>query len=160
MEGIVLLKQYAAYDLWSNKRLVDRLGEEPDALLDRHVASSFPSLRLTVLHMRDAANTWLKRLKGEPYTWPAGPEVELADLLRRCEALHDHVSALSEEGLLRKVIYRDLRGNEHAQPVWQILMHCFNHSTQHRGQLITMMRALELDRIPNVDLIGYQRSVK
>ncbi len=160
MEGIVLLKQYAAYDLWANKRLVERLGEEPADLLDRHVASSFPSLRLTVLHMRDAANTWLKRLLGQPYTWPAGPQMDLADLLRRCEALYDHVCALGEEDLPGTVIYRDLRGNEHKQAVWQILMHCFNHSTQHRGQLITMMRTLGLDRIPNVDLIGYQRSVK
>ncbi len=160
MEGIVLLKQYADYDLWANKRLVERLGVEPADVLDRNVASSFPSLRLTVLHMRDAANTWLKRLLGQPYTWPAGPEMDLADLLRRCEAFHDHVSALSGEDLSRMVIYRDLRGNEHVQPVWQILMHCLNHNTQHRGQLITMMRALALERIPNVDLIGYQRSVK
>ena len=160
MEMIPLLKQYAAYDLWANKRLVERLGEEPSEVMDRPVASSFPSLRLTVLHMRDAANTWLKRLLGQPYTWPAGPEMELADLLRRCEVLHDHVSALSDEDLSKMVIYRDLRGKEHAQPVWQILMHCFNHNTQHRGQLITMMRVLQLDRIPNVDLILYQRSVK
>jgi uncharacterized damage-inducible protein DinB len=39
-------------------------------------------------------------------------------------------------------------------------LHCFNHSTQHRGQLITMMRTLGLDRIPATDLIVYQRSLR
>jgi uncharacterized damage-inducible protein DinB len=53
--------------------------------------------------------------------------------------------------------YPDLRGNLHRQPVWQLLLHCFNHSTQHRGQVITLMRTLGLGDIPANDLVVFQR---
>jgi uncharacterized damage-inducible protein DinB len=45
----------------------------------------------------------------------------------------------------------------HRQQRWQILMHCFNHSSYHRGQLVTMMRQLDLTDIPAMDLVVFQR---
>ncbi|MBK6775796.1 MAG: hypothetical protein IPG74_08100 [Flavobacteriales bacterium] len=39
-------------------------------------------------------------------------------------------------------------------------MHCFNHSSYHRGQLVSMMHALNMDEIPTSDLIVYFRSIK
>ena len=53
--------------------------------------------------------------------------------------------------------YRDLRGNAHRQSAWQMIMHCCNHSTQHRGQLITQMRQLGLEEIPATDLVRFWR---
>jgi uncharacterized damage-inducible protein DinB len=38
-----------------------------------------------------------------------------------------------------------------------MLLHCFNHSTQHRGQVITMMRTVGLVDIPANDLVVFQR---
>jgi uncharacterized damage-inducible protein DinB len=48
----------------------------------------------------------------------------------------------------------------HVQPVWQMLLHCFNHASYHRGQVVTMMRQFDLDEIPALDLVVYQRSLK
>src|SRR5690606_37807539 len=72
-----LLAHYAGYDLWANHRFVERLEQETDELLDREVKSSFPSLRETVLHIRNAEHTWLCRIKGEAYQWPAEPETSI-----------------------------------------------------------------------------------
>ncbi len=155
----IIVDQLADYELWANTRFVQRLQPENDDVLDRNVPSSFPSLRATLLHIRDAENAWYARLTGVPVVWPASPEREIGDLLTYTAQLHDLVKGYSAGDLEGTCIYHDLKGNEHRQGRWQMLMHCFNHSTQHRGQLITMMRALGLDHIPANDLIVYQRSL-
>jgi uncharacterized damage-inducible protein DinB len=139
---------------------VERLQREPDELLDRAVTSSFPSLRSTLLHIRDAENAWMHRLEGlAPVPWPAEKDRSIGTVLKYSQRLHDLVLGHDEGWLLHSVTYHDLRGNEHIQARWEMLIHCFNHGTQHRGQLITMMRTLGLSEIPANDLIVYQRSL-
>lgn len=154
-----LLDQYSAYDLWANTRLVERLSQEPEAVLDAVVKSSFPSLRATLLHIRDAEHTWLCRLQGVKNNWPAEPDTSIATLLRHNALLRDHVRTLDEQHVERLCTYHDLRGNAHEQSAWQMLMHCFNHSSYHRGQVVTIMRQLGLDTIPALDLVVFQRTV-
>ncbi len=155
-----ILDQLAGYNRWTNTRFVDRLKREPEDVLDRNVASSFPSLRSTLLHMRDAENAWMHRLQGiTPVPWPAEEDRAIDTLLKYTQRLQDLVLAKDEDWFEGTVTYHDLRGNKHEQARWHMLMHCFNHGTQHRGQLITMMRTLGLDEIPANDLIVYQRSL-
>lgn len=155
----LLLDHIADYDRWANTRFIERLTNESDVVLDRTVPSSFPSLRATVLHMRDAEAIWLARLNGTSGQWPAEPSDSIRTLIPHTERLREWVHGTEEARLNERVTYHDLRGHPHTQERWQMLLHCFNHSTQHRGQLITMMRALELDRIPANDLVAYQRSL-
>ncbi len=152
-----LLDHYARYDHWANTRFVERLQREPDEVLDRPVSSSFPSLRSTLLHIRDAENVWWGRLTGGKTTWPAEASTEIATLLPYSERLKAWVEQADEGELKRMAEYPDLRGNLHRQPVWQMLLHCFNHSTQHRGQVITLMRSVGLVDIPANDLVVFQR---
>jgi uncharacterized damage-inducible protein DinB len=154
-----LLDQLAGYDLWANTRFIDRLSKENDAILDAAVPSSFPSLRATLLHIRDAHNTWCGRLTGTPTTWPAEAGQDIGSLLKYAVRLQDQVRGMDETTLLQVMHYHDLRGNAHVQPAWQMIMHAFNHGTYHRGQVVTMMRVLKLDDIPNTDLVRYQRSL-
>ena len=152
-----LIDQYADYGLWANKRFVERLQREPDEVLDRHVPGSFPSLRATLLHIRNAEHTWWGRIAGVPTRWPAEGGDEIASVLTHSIRFIDLVHGLSEGDLAAVLSYADLKGNTHRQPIWQMIMHCLNHSTQHRGQLITQMRQLGLDDIPANDLVVYQR---
>ena len=66
-------------------------------------------------------------------------------LLKYSTRLCDLVYGMDETSMLADRTYKDMRGNTHTQPAWPMLLHCFNHSTQHRGQLITMMRSLQLE---------------
>lgn len=154
-----LLREYADYDLWANERFVQRLEREPDAILDQELRSSFPSIRSTILHIRNAEHTWWCRITGNKGSWPAEADERIGNLMKHSAILRAHVHALDEAGLLAEHTYHDLKGNAHVQPVWRMLMHCFNHSTQHRGQLITMMRSLGLDGIPANDMVVYQRTL-
>jgi uncharacterized damage-inducible protein DinB len=158
-ELLTLLREYADYNLWANKRFVDRLCGAPEALLDAEVVSSFPSLRKTVLHIRDAENAWMCRLDNMPVPWPAEDSFDLEGLLRTSQRLQRMVAMTRPDILLEERTYRTLKGDEQRSPVWRMLHHCFNHSTQHRGQLITMMRGLGMDRVPGTDLVLYQRTL-
>ncbi len=155
----IILDQLADYELWANTRFVQRLQREADEVLDRNVPSSFPSLRTTILHIRDAENAWYRRLTNTPMTWPAEADRSIDNLLKYTAQLRDLVKGYGETDLGITCIYHDLKGNEHRQARWQMLLHCFNHSTQHRGQLITMIRTLGLEDIPANDLVVYQRSL-
>lgn len=149
-----LIHQYAAYDLWANTRILERLQREPEPLLDRHVKSSFPSLRQTVHHIRDAGNIWYQRVFGEE---AIVCDNGLDGLLKVSTILGDKVRAMDDEALAGTVSYARANGIRHAQPRWQLLVHCFNHASYHRGQLITIMRQLDLEEVPNTDLVAYQR---
>ena len=155
-----LIDQYSAYDLWAATLFVRRLDREPDDLLDHVTPSSFPTLRKTILHIRDAEAAWLCRLQGVPQRWPAEDDVSVGNLLTHVTRMRDHVHGMSAAAMEKIHAYQDLRGNTHQQPAWQMLMHCFNHSTYHRGQLVTMMRALGMEEIPHADLVIYHRSLK
>lgn len=160
MDLHALIDHYAAYDLWANTLFVRRLDREPDELLDREVAGSFPSLRKTILHLRDAEAAWLCRLMGTPQRWPADDNASVGNLLTHVTRMRDHVQKLTTAAIEKIHVYKDLKGNTHHAPAWQMLMHCFNHSTYHRGQLVAMMRTLGMDEIPHSDLVVYQRSLK
>jgi uncharacterized damage-inducible protein DinB len=41
-----------------------------------------------------------------------------------------------------------------------MLLHVFNHSNFHRGQLVTILRQLGEEKIPQTDYIHYSRSRK
>ena len=49
---------------------------------------------------------------------------------------------------------------EMTQMVSEMIMHTINHSTFHRGQLITMCRQLNITPIPRTDYIIYSRYIK
>jgi uncharacterized damage-inducible protein DinB len=155
-----LIDHYAAYDLWANTRLVERLSREPEAVLDAPVRSSFPSLRATLMHIRDAEHVWTCRINGVKHNWPAEADGSLGTLLKHNATLVDLVRHSDADALLRTCTYHDLKGNAHEQPAWQMLMHCFNHASYHRGQVVTIMRGLELVGIPALDLVVYQRTLQ
>jgi uncharacterized damage-inducible protein DinB len=58
-----LLQQYAAYNIWANKILFERISKLNEEQLHKEIASSFPSIYKTVIHMWQAEDVWWQRLK-------------------------------------------------------------------------------------------------
>ena len=144
---------FSAYDNWANTRIAERLQREGDNVLDHHVKSSFPSLRLSTAHIRDATNTWYERIFGEPRL---AYDERIDSLVKMSLVMNDKVRTLDEAQLLEPVHYANARG-QYQQPRWQLLTHCFNHASYHRGQVITIMWQLDLAEVPNTDMVAYQR---
>ncbi len=58
-----LLQQLAYYNIWANRLLLDAVKKVPEEYYQKEVASSFPSLLKTVLHMWNAQSVWWQRMK-------------------------------------------------------------------------------------------------
>ena len=59
---------------------------------------------------------------------------------------------------MTKVISYKLRnGTPGATPFWQMLQHVVNHASNHRGQVVTMLRQLGAPPPKSVDLIAFYR---
>jgi uncharacterized damage-inducible protein DinB len=159
-----VLLQYTAYNYWANHILLTltetKLGTES---LDKEIISSFPSLRKTFYHLWDAEVIWLKRLRGESLDdWPSksfnGNFTEAkAEILAYDKAFMEFVEKSSEEKLSAPFTYHNVEGKVFTNPVWESVLHCMNHSTYHRGQVVTLLRQLQVKEIPATDFIVFCR---
>jgi uncharacterized damage-inducible protein DinB len=157
-----LLQQYAAYNTWASKLLFERISKLSEEEINKEIASSFPSLYKTVQHMWLAEEAWWQRLKlvetielkSEKFT---GSFSELtANLAKQSQQWADWVDAATENQLTHVFAY--IRSKEQVKmPVYQMLQHVFNHATYHRGQLVTMLRQLGADKIPQTDFSAFCR---
>lgn len=155
--------QYAAYNVWANNLLLDTIQQLPEEQQGAEIKSSFTSLHKTVLHMLDAESIWWQRIKlQEKITRPSDgfsrSFVELSRLLQQQNRQWlEWVSNTTEHGLQHEFIYFNTKKERFKQPVYQMLLHLFNHETYHRGQLVTMLRQLGIETIPPTDFVLWSR---
>jgi len=82
----------------------------------------------------------------------------LADgLMTQDRAWLGWVEAFPEPSLQEELHYKNLKGDSYHEPYYQLLMHLFNHATYHRGQLVTMLRQIGIETIPQTDFIVWVR---
>ena len=81
-------------------------------------------------------------------------------LLQQDQLWLDWVMQASQPQLEHSFTYRNSKKQQFKQPVWEMLLHLFNHGTYHRGQLVTMLRQLGEEKIPQTDFIHFSRTKK
>ena len=159
-----LLKKYASYNLWANERIINILNSLPEDLLCKELKSSFRSISLTVLHMYDAETIWLKRLEGISLNkWPSAdfkgsPNEALQKLEISSLNIKEFVSETDNGYLYEDCSFSSLDGKPYTMKIYDIIHHAMNHSTFHRGQLVTMLRELDITELPSTDYIAYIRT--
>ena len=158
-----ILQQYAAYNVWANQRLADCITNLSDEQISKEINSSFRSIRATFLHLWDVESIWWQRMKlKEVVEWPgvtfSGSVMELAtQLMKQSRQWKEWIDIATETALEHEFIYKNSKKDQFKQPVYEVLLHLFNHQTFHRGQLITMLRLAGLDAIPNTDMVAFIR---
>jgi uncharacterized damage-inducible protein DinB len=161
-----ILKQLAAYHVWANQRIFQVILALPEEKQLAEVPSSFNSLYKTILHCWDAESIWWQRIKLQeriirPSESFRGSMTELADgLLQQSRQWEIWISNASELSLEHVCQYQSTKRELFKQPVYQIILHVFNHGTFHRGQLVNMLRQLGLDKLPATDLSLFSVSRK
>ncbi|RYY89152.1 MAG: hypothetical protein EOO15_07000 [Chitinophagaceae bacterium] len=161
-----LLLSYAQYNVWANDLLLQAIRPLTTEKLTQEVASSFPSLRQTLLHVMDAESIWWQRLQLQekvirPSESFAGDTEALALAIRKLDQQWlDFVHKSGEHVLTHEFIYLDWKRQQHKSVTAQMLLHVFNHNTFHRGQLVTMLRQLGETAIPATDYILWTRLKK
>ena len=136
------------YNAWANQRALDACGALSAEQFTRDLASSFPSLSDTLVHIFGAGRFWLERWHGS--SPQAVPNLEASQDIASIRAwgaeidgnLREFVSAMTADDLDHVLHYTTTEGKPNSQPVWQMLQHLANHSTYHRGQVTTLLRQL------------------
>jgi uncharacterized damage-inducible protein DinB len=161
-----MLLSFCRYNLWANKQLLDAIQLMPRDIIDASVPNSFTSIRKTIYHIWDAQVIWLGRLQGISLsTWPSAEyDNDFAgfDLyfIRQCEDFIQFVETRNEGYFESTCFYKAINGKDHQTRTGDIILHCMNHGTYHRGQIITMLRNLEVTELPTTDFIFYLRAAE
>lgn len=150
------------YNAWANHRTLDACAALSDEQFARDLGSSFRSVRDTLVHIMGAEWIWFERWHGrspgalptaDEFPTPASVRARWAEIERD---LLSFVAGLSAEDLARVHEVRTLTAGTAANPLWQMLQHVVNHSSYHRGQVVTMLRQLGATPV-STDLIRYYR---
>jgi uncharacterized damage-inducible protein DinB len=155
----------ASHNAWANKRLIEIMVNLSDELLEQDLLSSFPSLKKTTYHTWSAESIWLQRLQlAEQPVWQQsvfnGSFSEACDGWRKVSSqLIEFVKAqYDDKGFTHTMQYYSMKKESFKNPVYEVLLHVFNHSTYHRGQVVTMLRQAGITVLPATDLIEFVRT--
>ncbi|TNE58314.1 MAG: DNA polymerase [Bacteroidetes bacterium] len=158
-----LLIDFSRYNHWANDRMIHWLRSKPAGILMTETSSSFPSIYATLLHIWGAEDIWLRRLKGASptdfiaNTFRGSKEDLFAGLLGNSQAFTDFLISAGPVFFEEKLAYQNTKGQAFHTPNPQVALHCLQHSTYHRGQIVTMGRSLGLTDPPQTDYIAYLR---
>ena len=161
-----ILTRYAAYNHWANSQFVENFLLLDDELLKANSPGSFNSLYKTLVHIWEAENIWWRRLNLEENVPVPGFMEELPvqevgrGLLQQSQMIAQWVLSARAEKIDHVIAYRNSKKIEFKQPVYEVLLHLFNHQTYHRGQLVSMMHHMNISKIPNSDYIAWSRKNK
>ena len=159
------------YTEWANRILLDILSQLSEEELRRNLGASHTSLIRTMRHIYDAERAWTHGLMSG--SLPSVAEMDAAGAADQSrpdstfEALQQGFPAvwadarrwlepLNEDDLAKELTCVELDGTPVLIPQWKIILHMVNHSTLHRGQIITMLRAIG-KRPSNLDMFTHYR---
>ena len=161
-----ILKQLASYNLWANQRVFQVILAMPEEKQTTEVPSSFKSIYSTILHVWDAESIWWQRIKLQervirPSDKFRGNLNDLVnELMQQGKQWETWIGNASELSLDHVFQYQNSKRELIKQPVYQVLIHVFNHGTFHRGQLINMLRQLGMEKLPATDFSLFSTSRK
>lgn len=149
------MKQYFLtlfhYNDWANKRLFIALPDVVDAQ---------PRTLMLFTHLVMVEKLWLSRLRCTGETFALWTPLPLAELIRHVhESTYQwrtYLEGLIDTDFERLVSYVNSKGMHWDNTVRDILAHTINHSTHHRGQIVSLIRAQGLTP-PAVDYIVFAR---
>ncbi len=139
------------FNAWANQRVFDACAALTPEQFTRPIVSSFPSVRDTLVHIVSGEWIWFQLWLGrapslaglqtysDEFTDLASVRAGWAELEKERRRFLD---ALTPADLERVIEYRSRRGNQCVYLLRRMLQHVVNHSTYHRGQLITLLRQL------------------
>jgi uncharacterized damage-inducible protein DinB len=153
------------YMSWANELVLDAAKALSQVEYEKDRQSSHGGIKTTLNHMYVADALWFSRVTGEPFakisdipkpSSLAELEEEWTTLMERWIRWAGHLES-SNYGM--EIGYTNTEGVAYRTPLWQVVLHLVNHSTHHRGQVVSMMRQAG-SKPPGTDLIMYYRSLE
>lgn len=154
------------YNYWANARTLDSAAALASEEYGRILGGSFPSVRETLAHIYAAEWIWLERWQGRsPRSLPAAQEVSTLEELRRKwseveQGQKRFLEGLDPDRMGRAISYQNVKGETWTYALGEMLVHLVNHSTYHRGQVVTMLRQLGKKAVSTDYLVYLDRKGK
>ena len=159
-----LLLSYTEYNVWANKLIAELVCGLSDEFRSKDLGGSFVSVAKTVEHIWVAENLWLQRLQMAEHVVAPNENFDgtFEDIchawLKSSEGLLLFTQKIHDErGLEHEFHYKNIKGEHFKNKVSDCIQHVCNHSTFHRGQLVTYLRQLGETKIPSTDFITFCR---
>lgn len=153
--------ELADYNTWANDLVHSWFDNINDEQWNQPIVSSFKSLAETSVHTAGAERIWLDRLtKVENPVFLVsvfkGSKQDAIDIWKKTsQELKSFVENFHESKLEDKIGFRLRDGRQKELQYYQIFAHVFNHSTYHRGQIVTMLRQAGFTGVHSIDMSTY-----
>ena len=158
-----LINSNLAYNTWANERIVQWLTTIDESILYQQAESSFSSIDLTVQHIHRVERFWSTFIHEKDITdfdWSVLENQATQNLidLQSQSLLMQQSMANFDESQLNQVLVLDTPWSKNNQARFHYIFHMLNHSTYHRGQIVSIARQLGVtEGIPGTDYNGFSR---
>ena len=142
-------KELMTYNRWGNQQLIGLFLAHPEHYNGR--------LATLMSHTINAHLIWNSRLNPTLEhlgVWTVHPLAELISLDE--QNYQQSIAIIEQDQLDKSITYKNTSQEEFSSTAKDILYHIVNHSTYHRGQLMTGLKALGVTPI-GTDYIFYKR---
>lgn len=151
----------ADYTIWADTIVIGWLNQLNEDQWNKSTTSSFSSIKQTALHIASAEKVWIDFWKIEPAPVYLsvnfeGTKKDLIDIWEEANmGMKKFIDEYPEDNYMKDVIFSYPRGGEGKMEFWQTVSHIVNHSTYHRGQLVTLLRQVGFTNLSSIDLATY-----
>jgi uncharacterized damage-inducible protein DinB len=155
-----VVRELLLYMLWADRLTLKALRAVRPEDLTRDAGISFKSMLGTMAHMLGAQRMWISRFSGS--SLGRVPTIEdFPDLPawihgweETASAIEAFLAALTDEQLAAPLTWTTTGGQTYTRPLWQPVVHLVNHTTYHRGQVVSLLRQMGYET-PSTDLVYY-----
>jgi uncharacterized damage-inducible protein DinB len=158
------IKMLNAYNAWATNKIFEALEALTPEETSRDLKSSHKSIHGTLTHLTGAEKMWLSRLTGTPDKAMVTPAElpSVADIKALWEqtgfAAAKFLGSMTDRKLQETFTMSTSTGEKFTHTYAQALQHVVDHSTYHRGQVITLMRQMG-HTPPNTGMIRFFREI-
>ena len=155
------ITQLVAFNRWANQCFFEALSQLPAEQYRQDMHSSHGGIHGTLAHLIGAERGWLSRWQGQSDTGTAAISQmhSVAELRVFWEGVCDEMSQFltsMDDQKLQQTLSTTARSGNHTASYAQMIQHVIDHSSYHRGQLVTMLRQLGVTP-PSTGLIRFYR---
>jgi len=153
--------QLVTFNRWADARFFEALRQLSPEQYGRDLQSSHGGIHGTLTHIIGVEKGWLRRWQRQPETaaLPLGQMHSLVEVRAYWEGVcaeMDQFLATLDERKLQEPLETTTQAGTFNAPYWQMIQHVVDHSSYHRGQLVTMLRQLGVTP-PSTGLIRFYR---
>jgi uncharacterized damage-inducible protein DinB len=155
------ITRLVAFNRWANQCFFEALPQLPAEQCRQDMHSNHGGIRGTLAHIIGAERGWLSRWQGgrETGTAAAGQTQSVAELRALCEGVCDERGRFLttlDDRKLQETLSTTARTGSYTASYSQMIQHVIDHSSYHRGQIVTMLRQLGVTP-PSTGLIRFYR---